>query len=174
MSRIFSLQRFAVTMNRVTDEQVRCESCGKVLENPDQICNDCDILLNQARREVMLYPVSDVKTKTFCKVCPSCGLWLSPKHMRRETYPRNARWYVYQEPCPVCPNCRTILASRHIPEGKYFLWAWLAIWSSDIIKWYMPPFGFLLWFAITAIILSIISITHYRDYKDEASFVVRK
>jgi hypothetical protein len=160
--------------NGERDNSIHCSSCGKLLERPDQICDDCDISLGETKSEEKSYPFSPVKTKVFTKVCPSCGIWFSRNKMPHEIWPKNARWYTYQGSYPACPKCRTMLESRHLPARKYFFVAYLLVLFSSSLKSYTPPYGYILWLVINAVIFSVFAIATYREYKDDALFKIKK
>lgn len=154
-----------------------CESCGKALKNAEQICWDCDISLSQYgdAPEKRLYPFSLGKTRRFSKVCPSCGVWFSPRNMYPRIHPKNVPWYRYQGSYTACPNCHTILETKYaLLKSPILVWYYLfALLSKETLVLLIWPYIFIFAYMMYSIILSAYAIACYRSYKDEHSFIIK-
>jgi hypothetical protein len=94
-------------ISRMETNEIRCESCGKLLDSPTKICGNCEI-----KREPPPFPnpygigVSNPKI-----ICPNCGIGFNKT--KEINWPENAPWYKYTTPRRACPSCNAVLISKY-------------------------------------------------------------
>lgn len=154
--------------------QAKCESCGRVLQYPDEICARCDKKLyleslNSAKRGEIwgsIYAKSKGKPKY---ICPAC-LGRFPK-VEMIAWPPVVPWYKFQSIRFCCPVCRKLLKSRYQTTSRRLQAGTSGIVMLQIFFGIPNNLIFILFFCVEAILIPWGFVISYREFRDENLYI---
>ena len=112
----------------MSDARIHCDSCGKILPNPQAVCPACNAQLAR-----------DLKTSTRGKhLCPVCSQGFDRPVF--ELWPRGAKWYTPRQMKPTCPHCKAFLLDRKNPPLPAKL-IWLLV-GATVVAYLAVPSGY--------------------------------
>jgi hypothetical protein len=154
--------------------QAKCESCGRALQYPDEICARCDRKLyleslDSAKR-------GEMRGSTYAKpkgkpkyICPACFKKFPRPIM--VPWPPKVPCYKLQGTRPCCPECGVLLKSKYDPLHSRLRRIFPIVIVLKFIFGLPDVASLIIFFIISTALLSWIAVLDYRQYCHEDFYV---